>query len=135
MFAGAFKHMQQSSQQAEEVLQRHQAAACTDVTGFGLLGHALEMARASEARPASFLHLRWLSILDGLLLGAHAQQESLQCAAWHTDAPSTSKVFSIARAAGLFALGLQERAHHGRRTGVCAPGCGLLAAASERQGV
>lgn len=32
---------------AADVLRTHDVHACTDVTGFGLLGHALEMARAS----------------------------------------------------------------------------------------
>lgn len=31
-----------------EVLMDYQVNACTDITGFGLLGHALEMAKASE---------------------------------------------------------------------------------------
>jgi selenide,water dikinase len=31
-----------------EIMQEVGVNACTDVTGFGLLGHALEMARASE---------------------------------------------------------------------------------------
>jgi selenide,water dikinase len=35
---------------ASEVLARHGIRGATDVTGFGLLGHGLEMARASGAR-------------------------------------------------------------------------------------
>ena len=35
---------------ASEVLVRHGIRGATDVTGFGLLGHGLEMARASGAR-------------------------------------------------------------------------------------
>ena len=42
--------MQQSSAAAAEVLRAHGATACTDVTGFGLLGHLVEMTRASAVR-------------------------------------------------------------------------------------
>lgn len=43
--AAALASMVQSSQQAARCLRDHGATACTDVTGFGLLGHLLEMAR------------------------------------------------------------------------------------------
>ena len=46
--AGAVQGMQQSSQAAAACLMKHRATACTDVTGFGLLGHLAEMARASQ---------------------------------------------------------------------------------------
>ena len=40
--------MCQSNRDARAVLQRHAVSACTDVTGFGLLGHLAEMCRASK---------------------------------------------------------------------------------------
>lgn len=44
----AMKVMMTSAAKAAEAMQRAGAHACTDVTGFGLLGHAYEMARASD---------------------------------------------------------------------------------------
>ena len=44
----AIAAMVQSNRMAASSLQRHGVAACTDVTGFGLLGHLVEMTRASE---------------------------------------------------------------------------------------
>jgi selenide,water dikinase len=44
----AIKTMTISARTASQVMQKIGANACTDVTGFGLLGHAYEMAQASE---------------------------------------------------------------------------------------
>lgn len=44
----ALATMTQSAAVASEAMQRAGSHACTDVTGFGLLGHAYEMARASK---------------------------------------------------------------------------------------
>ena len=41
--------MQQSSAEAARILQAHGSTACTDVTGFGLVGHLVEMTRPSQA--------------------------------------------------------------------------------------
>ncbi len=43
----AIRSMLQSNQDAAECLRAHGASACTDVTGFGLLGHLIEMTRAA----------------------------------------------------------------------------------------
>lgn len=40
--------MTTSARQASEIVQEIGANACTDITGFGLLGHAYEMAKASK---------------------------------------------------------------------------------------
>ena len=44
----AMKVMTSSAALASEEMQKGGAHACTDITGFGLLGHAFEMARASN---------------------------------------------------------------------------------------
>ena len=41
---------------AAEVMSTYSVHACTDITGFGLLGHALEMARASEVTISIEVH-------------------------------------------------------------------------------
>jgi selenide,water dikinase len=43
----ALRHMTRSNAAAAEVLKRHGVHAATDVTGFGLLGHLVEMVKAS----------------------------------------------------------------------------------------
>jgi selenide,water dikinase len=46
----AVRQMRTLNRAASEVLAGHDVRGATDVTGFGLLGHGLEMARASRAR-------------------------------------------------------------------------------------
>lgn len=47
--------MLQSNQAASLILQGHGVQACTDVTGFGLLGHCVEMAQASQVQSLGFI--------------------------------------------------------------------------------
>ena len=61
----ALASMQQSSAEAGRILIQHGATACTDVTGFGLVGHLLEMTRASGVDAE--LALADLPVLDGAL--------------------------------------------------------------------
>ncbi|MGA7489307.1 MAG: selenide, water dikinase SelD, partial [Xanthobacteraceae bacterium] len=44
----AIAHMVRSNRRAAEILRQHGVHAATDVTGFGLLGHLVEMVRASD---------------------------------------------------------------------------------------
>ena len=46
--AAAIKAMTTSSAEASKVMQQLRANACTDITGFGLLGHIFELAKASS---------------------------------------------------------------------------------------
>jgi selenide, water dikinase len=59
----AIAHMIQSSGRAAEILRRHGVRAATDVTGFGLLGHLVEMVRASEVDVT--LAIGRVPVLDG----------------------------------------------------------------------
>jgi len=61
----ALRGMDQSSQAAAATLAAHGARCCTDVTGFGLLGHLAEMVQASGV--GAGLDLLALPVLDGAL--------------------------------------------------------------------
>ena len=60
---GAVESMLVSNEAAAQVLTAQGATACTDITGFGLLGHLLEMIRASDV--AVQLNLANVPILEG----------------------------------------------------------------------
>ncbi|AFY37112.1 selenophosphate synthase [[Leptolyngbya] sp. PCC 7376] len=62
---GAIASMVQSNRKAAEILRNHSATACTDITGFGLAGHLLEMLQTSGL--SAELYLDQLPILDGAL--------------------------------------------------------------------
>ena len=59
----AIQSMLQSSHDAAICLQQHGATACTDVTGFGLVGHLVEMTRASGVDAE--LQMEAIPLLDG----------------------------------------------------------------------
>lgn len=59
----ALDSMVQSNRLGAECLLRHDTHACTDVTGFGLLGHLVEMVRASDVDVE--LDLSAIPFLDG----------------------------------------------------------------------
>jgi selenide,water dikinase len=73
----ALQQMLVSSQQAAHCLQRFNASACTDVTGFGLAGHLFEMARASAC--AAEIYVERLPLMAGAAeLAANGFESSLQ---------------------------------------------------------
>ncbi len=61
--AAALQSMVQSNQAGAQILRSHGATACTDLTGFGLLGHLVEMTRPSGVDAE--LQLSQLPLLDG----------------------------------------------------------------------
>ncbi len=68
----AIHSMLQSNRAAAICLRQHGATACTDITGFGLAGHLLEMVRASQVEVT--LDLAAISLLPG---AAHTLGKSI----------------------------------------------------------
>jgi len=60
----AIAHMTQSNMAAAQILRAHGANAATDITGFGLLGHLVEMVKASDVDAS--LWLLQVPLLEGL---------------------------------------------------------------------
>ncbi len=61
----AIASMVQSNRRAAEILYQQGATACTDVTGFGLLGHLVEMIKPSQVDVE--IDLNALPLIDGAL--------------------------------------------------------------------
>ncbi len=88
----AIHSMIQPSLEASRSLRRHGATACTDVTGFGVVGHVLEMARASQFNVT--LLLSSMPLLEGAIETARAgllsslqpQNVRLRRAVWNHEA-------------------------------------------------
>ncbi len=61
----AVESMSRLNRYAAEVFLRHNVSACTDVTGFSLMGHGLEMAEGSGV--TILIHSKAVPIMDGIL--------------------------------------------------------------------
>ena len=62
--AAAISWMMQLNRAAGELMLQYDPSACTDVTGFGLIGHCCEMARGAGVTLA--LHLDQIPLMSGL---------------------------------------------------------------------
>lgn len=61
----AIESMSKLNKEAGELMQHHQVHACTDITGFGLLGHLLGMVKASTIK--AVIHADNVPFFDGVL--------------------------------------------------------------------
>jgi selenide,water dikinase len=110
---GAIAVALQSNQAAASILKAHGARACTDVTGFGLAGHAVELAEASSIRLT--LEPARLPLIDGAAelfragsrSSLHNQNASLMqrldLSATDTAVPEVQLLFDPQTAGGLLA--------------------------------
>ena len=108
---GAVESMLVSNQAAVACLLQHGVSACTDITGFGLLGHLMEMIQASHV--AVELELEAIPVLEGarhtLKMGivSSLQQENLRVSSYIcnldkvSDRPNYPLLFDPQTAGGL----------------------------------
>jgi selenide,water dikinase len=120
MVEAAVATMVQPAGPAAACLIEHRATACTDVTGFGLAGHLLEMLRASgadaaidpEAVPAleGALHLLGRGVTSSLHADNVTALSALDPGAWSADDPVIALLIDPQTAGGLLAGLPAERA-------------------------
>jgi len=116
----ALSSMLQSNRAAAQCLRLYQATACTDVTGFGLLGHLVEMTRASgvdaelDLRQIPWLEGACETVAAGLFSSLQPQNIRLRRAirnlAAVTASPLYALLFDPQTAGGLLASVPAERA-------------------------
>ncbi|MFM2430663.1 MAG: hypothetical protein RLZZ511_1876 [Cyanobacteriota bacterium] len=117
---GAIVTMQQSNATAAQVLRQFGTTACTDVTGFGLIGHLLEMLKPASNLQAQ-LQLEQIPLLDGAIgvsqtgIRSSLYPQNVQAAIWvNTDAvsshPALPLLFDPQTAGGLLATVPADRA-------------------------
>lgn len=116
----AVASMLRSNQEAAQCLLQRQASACTDITGFGLMGHLLEMLDASQV--AAELKLDSLPILagaretvqQGIVSSLHPQNvrvaRKIQNLAEISDRPDFPLLFDPQTSGGLLAAVPAEQA-------------------------
>jgi len=116
----AIAHMIQPSAAAIQCFRHHGITACTDVTGFGLLGHLLEMVEAAGV--AVTLDLTDLPLLEGVMttlqqgIVSSLQPQNLQAAkalhnaATYAPRPAYPILFDPQTAGGLLATVPSDRA-------------------------
>ena len=119
--AGALACMLQSNHEAARCLFAHGATACTDVTGFGLLGHLVEMIKPSrvdveiDLGAIPFLAGAEETVAAGIF--SSLQPENLRLRRAIRDVESASKdmryplIFDPQTSGGLLAGVPEERAH------------------------
>jgi cysteine desulfurase len=61
----AVESMSSLNKEAGELMQQHHVRACTDITGFGLLGHLLGMVKGSKIK--AVIHAENVPFFDGVL--------------------------------------------------------------------
>jgi selenide,water dikinase len=92
--------MTELNKTASEVMVAHSASACTDVTGFGLMGHLQEMVASSSV--SARIHVSAVPVLDEVWAflekdcvpgGSKANKKYAdQCAMWHRDVSEPTRM-------------------------------------------
>lgn len=88
----ALQAMQQSNRTAADILASHGATAMTDVTGFGLLGHAQQLLRDTALQPE--FELNSIPLLDGAVALA---RQGVRSSLWRHNSQALKDVAGVDR--------------------------------------